>query len=175
MHWCCDTGVLHVFGANCPGRNGLFVTKEVMTFRVSDEIQSKLTHLMQLDQETAVKLNRKPKGKSEIITDAIESYYLSVLADNCNDPYMQRLEIVFERVFRKYMSGFIRSLNATNILARESKEYMRLLCKGLNIDRAMDGVERLLYMTLPWDILIPEKIAREMRVKNPEAEDEELM
>ena len=88
---------------------------------------------------------------------------------------MQRLEIVFERVFRKYLSGFIRSLNTTNILARESKEYMRLLCKGLNIDRAKDGVERLLYMTLPWDILIPEKVAREMRVKNPEAEDEELM
>ena len=151
------------------------MTKEVMTFRVSDEIQSKLTHLMQMDQEAAAKQNRKPKGRSEIITDAIESYYLSVLADNFNDPYMQRLEIVFERVFRKYMSGFIGSLNATNILAREAKEYMRLLCKGLNIDRAKDGVERLLYMTLPWDILIPEKVAREMRVKNPEMEDEELM
>ena len=81
---------------------------------------------------------------------------------------MRWLESVFERVFRKYMSGFIRSLNATNILAREAKEYMRLLCKGLNIDRVKDGVERLLYMTLPWDILIPEKVAREMRVKNPE-------
>ncbi len=52
---------------------------------------------------------------------------------------------------------------------------MLLLCKGLNIDRVKDGVERLLYMTLPWDILIPEKVAREMRVKNPEMEDEELM
>ena len=89
---------------------------------------------MQMDQEAAAKQNRKPKGRSEIITDAIESYYLSVLADNFNDPYMQRLEIVFERVFRKYMSGFIGSLNATNILAREAKEYMRLLCKGLNIE-----------------------------------------
>ena len=52
---------------------------------------------------------------------------------------------------------------------------MRLLCKGLNIDRAKDWVEPLLYMTLPWDILIPEKVAREMKVKNPEMEDEELM
>ena len=34
------------------------MAKEVMTLRVSDEIQSKLTHLMQLDQETAVKLIR---------------------------------------------------------------------------------------------------------------------
>lgn len=95
-------------------------------------------------------------------------------ADEYNDPYIQRLEIVFERVFRKYMSGFIRSLNTTNILAREAKEYMRLLCKGLNIDRAKDGVERLLYMTLPWDILIPEKIAREMKVIQAEASDPEV-
>ena len=52
---------------------------------------------------------------------------------------------------------------------------MLLLCKGLNTDRAKDGLERLLYMTLPWDILIPEKIAREMRVKTPEREDEGLI
>ena len=52
---------------------------------------------------------------------------------------------------------------------------MLLLCKGLNIDRVKDGVGRLLYITLPWDILIPEKVAREMRVKNPEIEDDELM
>ena len=123
----------------------------------------------------AEKQKRKPKDRSEIINDAVVTYWMAMQADEYNDPYMQRLEIVFERVFRKYMSGFIRSLNATNILAREAKEYMRLLCKGLNIDRAKDGVERLLYMTLPWDILIPEKVAREMRVKNPELEDEELM
>lgn len=52
---------------------------------------------------------------------------------------------------------------------------MLLLCKGLNIDRVKDGVGRLLYIMLPWDILIPEKVAREMQVKNPEMEDEELM
>ena len=151
------------------------MSKEVITFRISDETRSELVHLQQLDAELALKMKRKAKDRSEIITDAIESYYLARLADNYNDPYMQRLEIVFERVFRKYMAGFISSLNTTNILAREAKEYMRLLCKGLNIDRAKDGVERLLYMTLPWDILIPEKIAREMRVKNPEREDEELI
>ena len=52
--------------------------KEVMTFRVSDETRSMLTHLLQLDAEMAAKLKRKPKGRSEIITDAIESYYLYI-------------------------------------------------------------------------------------------------
>ena len=51
---------------------------------------------------------------------------------------------------------------------------MRLLCKGLNIDRARDGVENLIYMTMPWDILIPEKVARELNVKEP-SEDEEII
>ena len=84
--------------------------------------------------------------------------------------------MAFERVFRKYMSVLIRSNNMINMLSRESREYMRLLCKGLNIDRARDGVENLLYMTMPWDLLIPEKVARDMKVIRAEDGDpEELL
>ena len=139
---------------------------------MTEECKKKLHSLLEMDAELAENQKRKPKDRSEIINEAVVTYWMAMQADEYNDPYMQRLEIVFERVFRKYMSGFIRSLNTTNILAWEAKEYMRLLCKGLNIDRAKDGVERLLYMTLPWDILIPEKVAREMRVKNPDREEE---
>ena len=168
------TCVGRVFWGNLPRRE-VYMVREKISFRMTEECEKKLHHLLEMDAAMAEKQKRKPKDRSEIINDAVVTYWMAMQADEYNDPYMQRLEIVFERVFRKYMSGFIRSLNATNILAREAKEYMRLLCKGLNIDRAKDGVERLLYMTLPWDILIPEKVAREMRVKDPELEDEELM
>lgn len=134
-----------------------------------------LKHLQEMDTEKAEKMNRKAKGRSEIINEAIESYYLAMLADQWSDPYMQRLEKVIEHVFRKYMSALIRSNNTINMLSRESREYMRLLCKGLNIDRARDGVENLLYMTMPWDLLIPEKVARELKVIQPENESETII
>ena len=149
------------------------MAKEVITFRIDDDLRSKLSHLQQLDVEASLKQKRKPKGRSEIIAEAIDTYYMSVLADRYSDPYMQRLEMAFERVFRKYMSVLIRSNNMINMLSRESREYMRLLCKGLNIDRARDGVENLLYMTMPWDLLIPEKVAREMKVIRAEDGDSE--
>ena len=148
--------------------------REKISFRLSEEAAGKLDQLMHMEKDAADKQNRKTKDRSQVINEAIISYCMARLADQYNDPYMERLEIVFERVFRRYMSVLIRSNNVINELSRESREYMRLLCKGLNIDRAKDGVENLLYMTMPWDLLIPEKVAREMRVIHPEDETEML-
>ena len=148
--------------------------KQRITFRITDDAEKKLTKLLEMDTELAVLQNRSPHDRTRIINEAIVSYYLIKSSDQYTDPYIARMEIAFERIFRKYMTALVRSNNTINRLSRESKEYMRLLCKGLNIDRARDGVENLIYMTMPWDILIPEKVARELNVKEP-SEDEEII
>ena len=49
------------------------MAKEVITFRIDDDLRSKLSHLQQLDAEASLKQKRKPKGRSEIIAEAIQA------------------------------------------------------------------------------------------------------
>lgn len=82
------------------------MVREKISFRMTEECEKKLNHLLEMDAAMAEKQKRKPKDRSEIINDAVVTYWMAMQADEYNDSYMQRLEIVFERVFRKYMSGF---------------------------------------------------------------------
>lgn len=63
------------------------------------------------------------------------------------------------------MSVFVDSLNATRFDEKQILEYQRLLCKAMNFDNTKDGLEILLYMTMPWDIAVPEKVRRELNMK----------
>lgn len=141
--------------------------KQRITFRITDDAEKKLTQLLEMDTKLATVQNRDPHNRTRIINEVIVSCYMTKSADQYTDPYIARMEIAFERIFRKYMTALVHSNNTINRLSRESKEYMLLLCKGLNIDRARDGVENLIYMTMPWDIRIPEKVARDLNVKEP--------
>ena len=92
--------------------------KQRITFRITDDAEKKLTKLLEMDTELAVLQNRSPHDRTRIINEAIVSYYLIKSSDQYTDPYIARMEIAFERIFRKYMTALVRSNNTINRLSR---------------------------------------------------------
>lgn len=137
---------------------------DIKTFRIRQDVSEKLNALMQMEKDQSARLNVKSRTRSEIINDAIESYYLAKTVDQNSDLFI-KIQIAIADVFRRYMSVFVDSLNATRFDEKQILEYQRLLCKAMNFDNTKDGLEILLYMTMPWDIAVPEKVRRELNMK----------
>ena len=139
--------------------------KEHFGFRADGEVANMLKNLEQRELETAEKQKTDPKSRSDIINEAIRNYYLVKMTDENYTPFMRMMEKVLGEVFRENMKPLVDCINAGRYDIRESLEYQRLQCKAMNLDLAEGGIEALLYSVMPWDIAIPQKIARDMQVK----------
>ena len=141
--------------------------KDYIGFRISPDIKKMLDEMIRQEEEKALKYDISPKTKTDIICEAIENYYLTRVINQNYTPLMRTVEEAIRTVFRENMKPLVECINAVRYDIRESLEYQRLQCKAMNLDLAEGGIEALLYSVMPWDIAIPQKIAREMQAKQP--------
>ena len=144
--------------------------KESITFRVDAETKSYLIQLQALDLDRAEKFGLTPVSRSKLLNEAVKNYFFYRMNAQGSDPVTEHVMKAVNQSIQQNNAVLVSELNSIHYDLLIVIEYVRLLCKALNFDGAMDGLDKLLNTEMPWDIAIPEKVDKELNRKWKESQ-----
>jgi hypothetical protein len=108
------------------------MAKDVLSFRMSEDIKTQLKLLETMELSKAYSENRRPLSRTEIIEQAIRNYYVYQTDGVKNHPQTQAMRAIIDEIFQKYMSQLSDDIGKEWYDIRLLLLYVQVISRTLN-------------------------------------------
>lgn len=108
------------------------MAKDVLSFRMSEDIKTQLKLLETMELSKASSENRRPFSRTEIIEQAIRNYYVYQTDGVKNHPQTQAMRAIIDEIFQKYMSQLSDDIGKQWYDIRLLLLYVQVISRTLN-------------------------------------------
>lgn len=138
----------------------------VLTSRISEETENKMNYILQRKNEInkALGFADVKYAKRELIAEAVDLLYATLMDENTGDAYLNRMSSVMERNLSLALSPIIDNLNALSYKVQKVVEYENINLQTYNFgpDLNDDVLRDMVEGTNKFEAFVDDKLMRKV-------------